>query len=114
MQGVNIIWAHTDAAGAYSASDSIGAAQDMVNAYGMQSLGVAPALNSKHVLGLVDMSISWTGSLAVADAAGTAVTIATTPRSGMNTGLHTVGASYGVIKYNGGGVDRPHWSDTGN
>lgn len=115
MQGVNIIWAHTDAAGAYSASDSIGAAQDMVNAYGMQSLGVAPALNSKHVLGLaVDMSISWTGGLAVADAAGTAVTIATTPRSGMNTDLHTVGASYGIIKYNGGGVDRPHWSDTGN
>lgn len=115
LQGVNILWAHTDAAAAYSASDSVSAAQDMVNAYGMQNLGVAPALNSKHVLGLaVDMSISWSGSLAIADAGANAVTIATTPRSGMNADLHAVGAGYGVIKYSGGGVDRPHWSDTGN
>lgn len=115
LQGVGIIWAHTDSTGAYSLVDSVSAAQDMVNAYGMQSLGVAPALNSKHVVGLaVDMSVSWTGNLAVADAAGNTVTISTTPRSGMNVDLHTVGASYGVVKYNGRGVDRPHWSDTGN
>jgi hypothetical protein len=113
--GVNILWAHTDAAGAYSESLSASAAQAMVNGYGMQNLGTAPALNSKHVVGLaVDMSISWTGDLSIADASAIKVAISSLPRSGMNTDLHTVGATYGVIKYNRSGTDRPHWSDTGN
>lgn len=115
MQGVGILWAHTDAAGAYSATASVAAAQAMVDGYGMQGLGVAPALNSKHVAGLaVDMSISWPGTLSVVDATGATVAITTTPRTGMNADLHAVGASFGVIKYNRSGVDRPHWSDTGN
>jgi hypothetical protein len=115
MQGVNIQWAHTDAAGAYAATASVNAARSMVNGYGMQDLGTPPALNSKHVQGLaVDMSISWTGNLSVADATGHAVAITTAPRSGMNTDLHTVGATYSVLKYTGSGTDLPHWSDTGN
>jgi hypothetical protein len=113
--GVNIQWAHVDAQGSFSFTGSVDAAQDMVNGYGMQNLGTAPALNSKHISGLaVDMSISWTGTLSVVDASGTAVAIDTLPRTGMNPDLHAVGASFGVIKYNRSGTDRPHWSDTGN
>jgi len=114
-EGVSIQWAHATAAGAYSRDASLTAARAMVDGYGMQSLGVAPALNSKHTQGLaVDMSISWDDALSIVDARGRAVRINTTPRSGMNTDLHGVGATFGVIKYNGGGTDRPHWSDAGN
>lgn len=31
----------------------------------------------------------------------------------MNTALHLVGRSYGVIKYHGGARDKPHWSSDG-
>ena len=93
----------------------MGAAEAMVNAYGMQSLGVAPALNSKHVAGLaIDMSISWAGTLSIKKASGTMVAIASAPKTGMNADLHIVSASFGVMKYNGGGVERPLRSDTGN
>ena len=109
MAGVAINGDHGDAAA------STTAAQAMVDGYGMQNLTVAPALNSKHIAGLaVDMNIGWSGALSIANAVGTLVAISTTPRSGMNSDLHEVGSSFGVIKYNGGGIDRPHWSDTGN
>lgn len=109
MAGVAINWDHGDAA------TSTSAAQAMVDAYGMQNLTVAPALNSKHIAGLaVDMEISWADTLTIANANGTPVAISTTPRTGMNTELHAVGATYGVTKYNRSGSDRPHWSDTGN
>jgi hypothetical protein len=115
MTGVNIRWDHTDASGAYSATTSTSAAQAMVNGYGMQNLAVAPALNSRHTMGLaVDMNISWTGNLAIAKADGTTTRITTEPRSGMNTDLHVVGATYTVIKFVGGASDRPHWSDNGH
>jgi len=115
LAGVNIAWAHTDAQGAYSAAASVAGAQAMVNAYGMQNLKVAPALNSKHIEGLaVDMSIGWAGTLTINNKSGVAVEIDTAPKSGMNTDLHVVGATYGVIKFVGGAADKPHWSDTGN
>ena len=41
------------------------------------------------------------------------VEIASGPRDGMNPELAKVGASYGVIKFYGGAVDRPHWSTNG-
>jgi len=115
MTGVNVRWDHTDANGAYSATTSKSAAQAMVNGYGMQSLAVAPALNSRHTMGLaVDMNISWTGNLTIAKADGTTTTITTMPTSGMNTDLHAVGATYVVIKFVGGASDKPHWSDNGH
>lgn len=107
--GVNIEWVHP------TNNASTQAAQEMVNAYGMASLGVAPSLNSRHTQGnAIDMSISWSGSIAVVNAHGATVTITSTPRTGMNTNLHAVGASYGVIKYQGSGTDRPHWSNDGH
>jgi len=115
MAGVNIAWAHTDSKGTYDAAASIAGAQAMVNGYGMQNLQVAPALNSKHISGLaVDMWITWTGDLTINNKSGTAVVIKTSPRDGMNSDLHSVGATYGVIKYVGGDADKPHWSDDGH
>lgn len=115
LPGVDINWAHTDAHGTYSVASSKEAAQQMVNAYQMQNLQVAPALNSKHIAGLaVDMSITWSGTLTINNATSTAVVISTDPKTGMNTDLHAVGASFGVIKFVGGDTDKPHWSDTGN
>jgi hypothetical protein len=114
MAGVIIRWAHVDANGAYSPADSLKGAQDMVNGYQMQNLTTAPALNSRHTAGAaIDMSISWTGTLNISNTSGTATAITTQPRTGMNADLATVGATYSVIKYNGSGTDRPHWSDTG-
>ena len=114
MAGVNIHWDHLDAAGAYLAAGSLSAAQDMVNGYSMQNLNTAPALDSRHIRrSAIDMSLSWNGTLSIVDATGTTVAITATPRSGMNADLATVGTTFGAIKYNGSGVDRPHWSDTG-
>lgn len=108
MEGVNIEWVHP------RPEASIQAAQDMVNAYGMSRLGVAPALNSRHTEGnAIDMSISWRGNLRITKADGAISVITSEPRSGMNTDLHAIGASYGVIKYQGRGTDRPHWSNDG-
>jgi hypothetical protein len=115
MAGVAIIWAHTDSSGAYSASRSVTAARAMVNAYGMQNLGIPPALNTRHALRVaVDMSISWSGTLTITTAAGDATVISTTPRSGMNAQLKTIGTGFGVVKFVGGDADRPHWSDNGH
>ena len=112
---VDIAWAHVDAHGAYDRDASLAAAQAMVNAYGMQNLKVAPALESRHIDGLaVDMTIGWTGTLQIKIRNGTTVQVAGEPRSGMNPDLRVVGATYGVIKFVGGDTDPPHWSDNGH
>jgi len=114
MDGVPISWAHYDKDEKYLREQSISAARDMVSAFQMERLGVPPSLKSRHVFRSgVDLSISWTGDLTIADAYGHIVTIRTFPRTGMNAQLNRVGASYGVIKYNRSGRDDPHWSDTG-
>lgn len=111
---IPIRWDHTDQAGQYSSSASKAAADAMVAAYGMQNLRDAPALNSRHIAGnAIDMSISWQRDLAIDLFGGVPFTISTLPRTGMNTSLHSVGASYGVIKYRGGDRDKPHWSTDG-
>jgi hypothetical protein len=70
-----------------------------------------PSLTSRHIAGLaVDMSIQWTGKLALKDAQGKSVSLES-PRDGSNTALHAVGASYGVHKLLS---DPPHWSDNGH
>jgi hypothetical protein len=115
LDDVDIAWAHADAQGGYDAAASLAAAQAMVAAFGMQNLKVAPALTSKHIAGLaVDMSISWSGTLTIANRDGSTVAIASLPRSGMNPDLQAVGATYGVIKFVGGATDMPHWSDDGH
>ncbi|WP_199240413.1 hypothetical protein [Duganella dendranthematis] len=112
--GVSIQWDHQDDEGEYSSERSIDAAKAMTKAYGIDTLAIAPALISRHTARCaVDMSIRWHGALGILSADGSHVCIAEGPKTGMNRQLHMVGATYGVIKYNQRGQDRPHWSDTG-
>lgn len=108
MDGINIEWVHPT----YAASTK--AAEQMVSAFGMNHLHTPPALHSLHnERKAIDMNISWEGSVAVQDSAGKQVDITTKPRTGMNPQIVQVGASYGVIKFVGGTLDKPHWSTTG-
>lgn len=109
MNGVNIEWDHGDD------DASTKAASAMVSAYGMNALHVAPALRSRHTeRKAIDMTITWSAKvLTVKDASGVDVKIETSPKTGMNTKLHEVGASYGVIKFWKGAADKPHWSTDG-
>lgn len=108
MAGVDINWGHPTPAA------SLEAAKQMVQAFGMNALNTAPALRSLHNEGqAIDMSISWTGTVSVKDANGKLVEVKTLPRSGMNSQLKAIGASYGVKKFVGGAKDKPHWSING-
>lgn len=109
LDGVDIQWVHTDAAGNPDGAATKAAAAAMVKAYGIV---FAPALGSRHTDGLaVDMTISWSGNLTIKNASGSPLSIAHPPANGMNPGLHAVGATYGVIKLVS---DPPHWSSDGH
>jgi len=102
QSGVTIIWDHGDLA------KSKAAANEMVSLFGIV---FRPSLTSRHIEGLaIDMNISWSGTLAIKNKDGTAVSIEA-PRDGSNTTLHKVGKSYGVIKLL---TDAPHWSSDGH
>ncbi|MGO8377708.1 hypothetical protein ACC745_18625 [Rhizobium ruizarguesonis] len=105
LAGVDIEWVH----GTLEASRK--AAQDMVDGY---QIVAKPAYPTKHSDGAaIDMTISWTGTLAIVDNSGTSISITTTPCTGMNPDLAVVGATYAVIKATFSG-DPPHWSDDGH
>ena len=103
VPGCLIVWDHGDLAG------SKRGAQEMVDLFGIV---FEPALTSLHIQGeAVDMNIAWSGALSVRDANGATHALGA-PRSGeANTGLHAVGATYGVHKLLS---DAPHWSSTGH
>ncbi|MGE4802555.1 hypothetical protein AB8989_19515 [Yersinia hibernica] len=64
--GANIQWVHKKSDGSTDSAKSIKAAQDMVRAYGMTGLNVAPSLKSRHTEGnAIDMNISWMGDLKI-------------------------------------------------
>ena len=108
LAGVDINWVHPTSAA------SIEAAKQMVRAFDMGELNTAPALYSLHNEGrAIDMSITWTGTVAVKDADDKLIEVKTSPRTGMNRQLKAIGASYGVIKFIGGARDKPHWSFNG-
>jgi D-alanyl-D-alanine dipeptidase len=95
--GVNINWVHPTAA------DSIAAATDMVNGYGIV---FPPALDSNHSRGTaIDMTITGIVGKSMNNASGNAVAIQS------QNDLHEVGASYGVRKLIS---DPPHWSSDGH
>jgi hypothetical protein len=103
FKGVGITWAHPTNA------KSVAAAQAMVDGY---DIAFAPVLMSRHTDGLaIDMTITWTGDLAIKDANGKNLAVQTTPRTGMNKALWPIGATYGVIKLSS---DPPHWSSDGH
>lgn len=100
--GCTIIWNHGDDA------KSRRAAQEMV---GLFDIVFQPSLTSRHIPGLAsDMSIGWSGTIRVRNAAGKQVALST-PADDSNSDLHAVGASYGVLKLL---IDPPHWSDNGH
>ena len=107
--GIEIDWNHEDD------EASIAAASAMVDAYGISTLKIAPALQSRHTeRKAIDMTISWTvKELVIMNASNEEEKIASLPRTGMNAELHAVGLSYGVTKFRGGAVDKPHWSTDG-
>jgi len=107
--GLPIRWLHLDSEGDPDLPASVQAAEKMVRAYG---IAYAPAMYSTHTEGrAIDMTITWDGDLHILNATGQLVNITSEPRNGAdNSVLHTVGASYKVIKMVG---DAPHWSDDG-
>lgn len=111
MAGVNIKWDHP------TQEASVEAANQMSTGFGINGLAAntAPSLKTLHTSReAIDMSISWTGTLNIANMDGTITAIETMPRTGMNLQLKAVGLTYGVIKFVYGNADKPHWSTTGN
>lgn len=108
MDGVPIEWDHSDD------TQSISAANAMLIAFGMLELRIAPALHSMHEKGeAVDMQITWTGDLEITQKDGSTKKITSLPKDRMNSDLHEVGKTYGVIKFYMGAKDKPHWSSNG-
>jgi hypothetical protein len=107
---LDIDWVHPDAHGNPDLIASRKVAAQMVAAY---RIVFGPAFPTRHsARRAIDMSITWTGVLKIADASGKIITISATPRTGAdNKQLHAVGATYAVIKLV---ADHPHWSDNGH
>ena len=111
MAGVNIKWDHPTLVA------SVQAARQMSTVFQIGGLAAntPPSLNTLHMSReAIDMSISWTGTLNIANKDGTITAINTTPRTGMNLQLKAVGLTYGVKKFVNGNADKPHWSTTGH
>ena len=114
---VRICWQHTDSRGAEDRAASVEAAREMVSGYHISpSLAVSPALSSLHTKGLaIDMTMTWSkATITIPDGSGHRVRISTTPRSGLNSKLIAVGATYGVIHYLSTAADPVHWSVSGH
>jgi hypothetical protein len=101
--GCTIVWDHGNE------QKSRDAAREMRDLF---NIAYRPSLNSRHIEGkAIDMTISWSGDLAMRDAQGNLIAVPP-PRSGdINAKLHQVGAGYGVIKLLS---DKPHWSTDGH
>lgn len=111
MAGVDIEWVHKLPDGTINLDKSKQAAEEMIGPNGYNMVQRA-ALKSRHTEGrAVDMNISWRENLFIKKKDGSEVLIITEPRDGTNTNLHSIGASYGVIKLLS---DPPHWSDDGH
>lgn len=109
MSGVDIDWAHKDKQGKVDLAASKKAAQEMVQGFNMAHNAV---LKTRHEEGLaVDMVITWSGELKVADAKGKPVTVKTSPQNNNNKELHAVALTYKVHKLTS---DYPHWSSDGH
>ncbi len=109
MAGVDIEWVHRKANGSQDIASGRAAAAAMVSGYGIVH---RPSLTSLHSFGkAIDMTITWTGDLKIAQKNGSQKTISSLPRNGLNHELWKVGGGYGVIKL---ATDPPHWSSTGH
>ena len=103
MDGVDIDWVHRDSTGKMDVEASRGAAREMMEAYVIQ---FPAALSSRHTeRRAIDMTITCFKDKTVKNAGGEDTAICSA------ADLHTVGATYGVIKLL---TDPPHWSDDGH
>jgi hypothetical protein len=107
--GVPIDWNHGDDI------KSKKAAKEMITGFGLAvppASTNAPALSSNHIVGkAIDLTITWTGSIAIAKPDGTKESVAFLPNVNSNAKLHAIGALYGVKKLV---TDAPHWSYNGH
>ena len=109
MDGVDIQWLHVDSTGSADLTASKTAAEQMVKGF---NIVFRPALSSRHTEGnAVDMNIGWENNVTVADGNGSMIAIASLPRTGGNSDMQRIGASYGVHKLSS---DPPHWSSDGH
>ena len=68
-------------------------------------------LDSSHISGKgIDMTLTWTGTKKIKKKDGVIVDVAFNSNVNLNTSLHAVGHSYGVLKLK---TDKPHWSVDG-
>src|SRR5262249_35613888 len=120
---VTICWARYNTDGTYDNAGSVAAAKAQLTALGVDpTLKVAPPLQSNHNKKLaIDMTTTWTGTVAIKDAQGHKVVIKTTPRTALNAKLMAVGQTYGVIHFclTGCATKKPsddanHWSFNGH
>ena len=106
--GVPINWDHGDKA------KSKKGAKEMVTGFGLAvppKSKVAPSLTSNHIQGnAIDMTITWTGTIEIANKDGTKSKVKYMNDVNSNVNLHKVGATYGVKKLT---TDAPHWSHNG-
>lgn len=106
--GVDIDWDHG------TEEKSKAAAKEMVSGFGLAVPPRStnpPALTSNHIAGkAVDMTITWTDKIKVANKDGKQVELTYNPNVNANIKLHDIGRSYGVIKLT---TDAPHWSYNG-
>lgn len=108
LPGVDIEWVHRTTWGAVDLQASIAAAKAMIAAFG---LGAYEARKSNHTLGLaIDMAITWSDTLRIANPKGATAEISSSPRTGMNKDLWEIGRRYSVIKHK---TDPLHWSIDG-
>jgi hypothetical protein len=108
MKGVDIAWWHGDV------HASKEAAQEMVEAYNMDTRKVAPPLDSPHIQGnAIDMSISWEGVLQIKDLGGVPHLVASEPGDGANRELLAVAETYGLVPAADFTENWLHWSTDG-
>jgi hypothetical protein len=103
MSGVDIDWSHGGEFG-----EARAAARAMIKAYAIR---YPPSLTSRHTQRrAIDMTIEWSDTLPIRDFNGNLKNVTSLPRTGQNSDLVKVGATFGVIKLV---KDPPHWSDDG-
>lgn len=108
MTGVDILWNHGNAI-----ASKAGAAE-MVMGFGLATPPQStnpPSKSTNHTKGTaIDMTITWAGTIRIRKADNTVVAVPFHANVNANTGLHAIGASYGVHKLV---TDAPHWSHNG-
>lgn len=106
---LDIVWWHGNL------DDSQKAAEEMLEAFGIDELEEPPVLASRHVSGeAIDMRISWGGSLTVVTPGEEEITIESGPNDETNEELIGIAASFGVIHYGDPEEDAVHWSVDGS